>query len=176
MSYTKLFGSILLSTVWELGPEERIVWITMLALCDRDGIVSASVPGLAHAARVDVSKVESALAVFLAPCPYSSTPDHDGTRLRAIEGGWQLTPMALRERQIVEAEDELMARRLRSVSRTLRNAVVERDGYRCHICTEAVDPDDIHIDHVIPFVKGGPTTLENLRVAHSVCNLRKGGR
>jgi len=52
--YTKLFSSIVHSTVWRESNHVRLVWVTLLALCDRDGRVEASVPGLADAARVTV--------------------------------------------------------------------------------------------------------------------------
>lgn len=63
-----------------------------------------------------------------------------------------------------------------SISPTLRALVIERDGLVCGICGGAVDPSDVHLDHIKPFSKGGPTTFGNLRVTHSVCNMRKGAK
>lgn len=57
-----------------------------------------------------------------------------------------------------------------------REAVIARDGYVCGICRGAVEPDDVHIDHIKPWSKGGTHALSNLQVAHSVCNMRKGAR
>lgn len=88
--FTKLFASILESTVWGLPCETRLVWITMLAMADQDGEVSASVPGLAHRAQVSIEACEAALASFSAPDPYSRTKEHDGRRIEAIDGGWRL--------------------------------------------------------------------------------------
>jgi len=31
----------------------------------------------------------------------------------------------------------------------------------------------LQIDHVIPIVKGGPDTLNNVRPAHGLCNIKK---
>lgn len=53
-------------------------------------------------------------------------------------------------------------------------AILERDGHVCHICSREVEPSDIHFDHVIPLARGGAHSMENIRVAHSLCNLRKG--
>ena len=40
--YTKLFNSILASTIWRADDKTRIVWITLLAMADKHGIVEAS--------------------------------------------------------------------------------------------------------------------------------------
>lgn len=88
--YTKLFNSILSSTVWREDLPTKVVWITMLALADRDGNVEASVPGLAHLAGVALEEAEGALAKFLSPDKYSRSSAHDGRRIVAIDGGWNL--------------------------------------------------------------------------------------
>lgn len=88
--YTKLFGSILESTVWLESPPVKVVWITMLAMADRDGVVEASVPGLAKRAGVDRVYCDQALATFAAPDPDSRTKDHDGRRIVEVPGGWRL--------------------------------------------------------------------------------------
>lgn len=88
--YTKLFNSILASTVWREPMETRIVWITLLAMADKDGIAEASVPGLADFARVSVEATREALERLSAPDPDSRSKEHDGRRIEAVEGGWQL--------------------------------------------------------------------------------------
>jgi 5-methylcytosine-specific restriction endonuclease McrA len=60
--------------------------------------------------------------------------------------------------------------------RDLREHVIARDGHICGICGRPVAPDNVHIDHIKPLCRGGVTVLGNLRVTHSKCNLRKGGR
>lgn len=89
-NYTKLFSSILHSTIWQAPDHVRLVWITLLALKDRDGVVEASVPGLARAAGVSLAATEQALALLMAPDPYSRTPDHEGRRIVAVDGGWSV--------------------------------------------------------------------------------------
>jgi hypothetical protein len=63
--------------------------------------------------------------------------------------------------------------------------VLARWGTNCHICNEPIDFDaprrtgwagwerGLQLDHVIPIKKGGPDTLENVKPAHGICNLRK---
>jgi hypothetical protein len=64
------------------------MWITMLALKDKDGFVAASIPGLAHAAIVTRDECEKALKVFESPDPDSRTKDNDGRRIEKVDGGW----------------------------------------------------------------------------------------
>lgn len=49
----------------------------------------------------------------------------------------------------------------------------ERDNGICHICGLPVPTNDVHFDHVIPLSRGGAHSMENVAVAHSMCNLRK---
>ncbi len=88
--YVKLFSSLLDSTVWYTPPAVKVVWITMLAMADRDGIVEASVPGLASRAGVPREDCETALFTFISPDPDSRTKDFEGRRIEAIDGGWKL--------------------------------------------------------------------------------------
>jgi hypothetical protein len=88
--YTKLFSSILGSTVWREPAATKVVWITMLAMKDLDGNVEASIPGLANFAGTTIDEAETAIAKFLAPDPYSRTPDHEGRRIEPIDGGWRI--------------------------------------------------------------------------------------
>ena len=90
MAYTKLFSSIVTSTIWVEPDRTRIVWITMLAICDKNGEVQASIPGLARLAGVPVEDCEQAISKFLSPDPYSRTPDDEGRRIEKIDGGWAL--------------------------------------------------------------------------------------
>ena len=106
-SFTKLFCSITKSTVW-CEPHTTVrVWITMLADCDSQGRVFASIPGLANLARVTVMECELAMETFLAPDQYSRTPDNEGRRIEVIEGGWRLLNYDLyREKRDPEARKE----------------------------------------------------------------------
>lgn len=86
--FAKLYAQILTSTVWQEPESTRLVWITLLALKDEDGYVGASVPGLAHVARVSMEDCETALATFEAPDEHSRTKDFDGRRIEVVDGGW----------------------------------------------------------------------------------------
>ena len=65
----------------------------------------------------------------------------------------------------------------REIPLKLRLKVLQRDNFRCVLCgkSPATNPGTIlHIDHVLPFSKGGKTTAENLRTLCAECNWGKG--
>lgn len=88
--YTKLFSSILASTVWREDDKTRIVWITLLAMTDRFGIAEGSVPGLADFARVSIEDCERALKRLSSPDKHSRSKVKDGRRIEDVPGGWRI--------------------------------------------------------------------------------------
>lgn len=88
MGYTKLFGSIVASSIWQEDAETKVVWITMLALKNERHMVEASVSGLAKLAGVSRTKCEEALKKFEADDPDSRSTDHGGKKIKREEGGW----------------------------------------------------------------------------------------
>jgi hypothetical protein len=88
--YTKLFSSIVTSSMWCEDSDTRIVWVTMLALADQYGEVQAAVPGLARTSNVSLEKCVTALKLFSEPDVFSRTKDNEGRRIVEIEGGWKL--------------------------------------------------------------------------------------
>jgi len=69
-------------------------------------------------------------------------------------------------------------------------SLIERDEGICYLCGEPIDESDYtikngvkclglnypSIDHVIPVVKGGTHTWDNVRLAHMGCNAKKGAK
>lgn len=88
--YVILDAEILSSSVWSENATVRLVWITLLILCDTEGNVGASVPGIATAAGVSLQEAQDALARLQAPDPYSRTKANEGRRLEAIPRGWRV--------------------------------------------------------------------------------------
>lgn len=88
--YATVFRSTLQSTVWQRPDPIRLVWLTMLMLADSEGNVFASIPGLAHTARVSVADCETAIREFQQSDHYSRDSSNDGRRIEEIDGGYLL--------------------------------------------------------------------------------------
>ena len=56
----------------------------------------------------------------------------------------------------------------------IKAAVLERDWPNCQICGGLIALGEQHLDHIKPFSMGGEDTVENLRLAHDLCNMRRG--
>lgn len=136
MSYTKLFNSIITSTIWMENNDTRIVWITMLAMADKNGEVQASVPGLARVAGVQTESCREALAKFLSPDPDSRTKDDDGKRIEPIEGGWRLLNHR-KYREMCSREEQKASEAKRKAD---YRAKIKRNGGICDEMSENV-PD-----------------------------------
>jgi hypothetical protein len=102
--YTKLFSSILDSTIWRESNATRILWITMLAKANRDGLVEAALSCLADLARISVPKCQEALSKLMAPDPYSRTKANEGRRIAECDGGWLILNHA-KYRELMNAEE-----------------------------------------------------------------------
>lgn len=64
----------------------------------------------------------------------------------------------------------------RNIPMSMRVRVLDRDNFRCVFCGRSPATDigiKLHIDHVVPFSKGGKTTIENLQTLCQECNLGK---
>lgn len=88
--FTKLHNGLLTSTVWREDPATKVVWITLLAMADPDGVVESTMPGLGAFANVTIDEAAKAIEKFLSPDRYSRTPDREGRRIEIIPGGWRL--------------------------------------------------------------------------------------
>lgn len=62
----------------------------------------------------------------------------------------------------------------RTISKSLRFAVLRRDDFSCTYCGCRPPEVILHVDHETPWSKGGFTEMSNLRTACADCNLGKG--
>lgn len=63
------------------------------------------------------------------------------------------------------------------------DGLVSRDGTECWLCGQEVDvllaypdPRSASVDHVQPRSLGGPNSLDNFRLTHLICNVRRQNR
>ena len=65
----------------------------------------------------------------------------------------------------------------REISDRLRFRILMRDGFSCKKCGKSPSKEfgtELHVDHIIPWSKGGETIPENLETKCKQCNLGKG--
>lgn len=132
-TFTKVFASTLNSSVWEESIHTRMIWVTMMLMTDRDGVVESSIPGLARrsGSGITIEHVEDALAKFLAPDPYSRSENDDGRRIEKVDGGWRLINyQAYREARDAEARREYQAEWSRAKRRQTSTPKVDVDKCR----------------------------------------------
>lgn len=89
-------------------------------------------------------------------------------RTTAFRGTLQGSP------PIARVPFKITKRTRRDISNSLRVKVLMRDGATCRLC--GIRPEQgaqLHVDHIIPWSKGGETTLDNLQILCSKCNLGK---
>lgn len=88
LGYTKLFSTLVTSTIWQQPNDCRVLWITLLALKDGDDICRATIPYLAQACNLTLQQTETYLEHFQQPDPYSRSQEFEGRRIKKVEEGW----------------------------------------------------------------------------------------
>ena len=79
-----------MSSIWQEDKDTKILWVTLLAMKDRDGVVSGSMVGLARVAGLTLDECRKAMSKLTAPDPESKSQEHDGRRVVMMEGGWRV--------------------------------------------------------------------------------------
>lgn len=77
----------------------------------------------------------------------------------------------------MEAEEKIIHKTKRHISDRQRFRILMRDGFACCSCGSSPQNErgiKLHIDHIIPWSKGGETVDENLETKCQKCNLGKG--
>lgn len=98
MAYSKLHSSLVNSSLWTEPDNVRILFITMLALADRDGCVYGSRGGIFRLANIKWNDEDpddqDPFEVLLSPDADSSdmmrNPDNEGRRIEEMPGGFKL--------------------------------------------------------------------------------------
>lgn len=76
-----------------------------------------------------------------------------------------------------ETKKEIKTKRTsRGINLRLRWTILQRDNFSCRKCGRSPAKDQniiLHVDHIIPWSKGGETVIENLETLCEQCNLGK---
>lgn len=136
--YSPVFRSMLTSSIWEEKPHVKILWLTMLLMKDKRGIVEGSIPGLARMAVITIEQCEEALAVLMAPDRYSRTKELEGRRLLPIDGGWRVVNHEKYSNLVAESSKERVARhrqraKMANVDETECNVTCNDPGSRLEV-------------------------------------------
>ena len=88
--YAKLDSNIVFSSLWREDAETCKIWITLLALKDKDGVVRQNLTGISSLIHIPVEKIRQAIELFEKPDPNSTTPDFEGRRVERLAVGWRI--------------------------------------------------------------------------------------
>jgi 5-methylcytosine-specific restriction endonuclease McrA len=91
---------------------------------------------------------------------------------RLLKGSWRAARARFTRSSAIKSSVTATSRQ--PIPAGLRFAVLRRDGFRCVYCGRG-EPDGIklHLDHLVPVVRGGRNELDNLVTACADCNLGK---
>lgn len=77
---------------------------------------------------------------------------------------------------ILNNDPQVIYKKSHDPSLILRYKILTRDNYSCKKCGSSPAKESkvkLHIDHIIPWSKGGETSIENLETLCDKCNLGK---
>lgn len=162
--YSKLFSSILDSSIWLEEDSTRIVWLTLLAAKDGEGFARfAAVDNLARRANVSIEKTEIAVGILEAPDRKSSNQDNDGRRIERVPGGWVVLNAQIYD-GMVRRDDERRATRDRVAKhREKKRAANGSAPTKERLSDEAVDADFERAWALYPKRSGSNSKADALR-------------
>jgi 5-methylcytosine-specific restriction endonuclease McrA len=101
---------------------------------------------------------------------------HFGTYRKALRAFVAATHSKKRPRTPTHFPNVAFRRTSRSINWRLRFLTLQRDNFRCQACgrSPSTTPNTLlEVDHILPYSKGGETTLENLQSLCTQCNAGK---
>ncbi len=86
--FTKIFSSIVTSTIWGEDGDTCKIWVTLLSQANAKGETDITIPGLSRMTLIPIEKCEEAMEKFQRPDKYSRSQEKEGRRIEKIDGGW----------------------------------------------------------------------------------------
>lgn len=89
-TWSPLWSMVVTSSLWGESKEVRILFVTMLALKDANGMVTSTISGLKRMANLEtVEECAEAMKILESPDTRSDhVQEFDGRRVERVEGGW----------------------------------------------------------------------------------------
>jgi hypothetical protein len=85
-------------------------------------------------------------------------------------------PETIAEMILVKLDEHAVVSNERTFPYELKVALYAKDN-TCAICGQTIlSIKDAHVDHIVPWSKGGTTTIDNAQLTHIHCNCSKGNR
>lgn len=94
---------------------------------------------------------------------------YDNKYIRSAKESWP-HPAVIIMKDYVKTKNNV-----RSFAPSTRNVLI-RDNFTCQYCGAKLSMKNGTKDHVIPFSKGGPTSMKNLVASCKICNAKKDDR
>ena len=167
------FLAIVPTAIWKdrnfvaLSGDAQWLFLMMLTQSDRDskGIIPLRARRWSgHAANMTVERIEAALAELETTDLVHADREAESVALLCyVQPHWKSGGKRPRRR----------VPRRPAIPHEVSRAVYARDGRRCVECGSR---NDLTLDHIQPYSKGGPDTVENLRVMCRPCNSKRGAR
>ena len=155
--YVKLWCDILDSSLWlDQSAETRIVWITLLAMADADGMVRATEKAISRRAVVSQEKTSKALELFQSADPDSRNRDNDGRRLEKVPGGYLLLRYTELAKLKTRAEQQEASRRRVAAFRERKKVGHKAQSHVTHVTNGAE-----HVTNVTNGPEQVPTKCSN---------------
>ena len=106
--FFKAFSSMLDSSVW-VGTDKntKLLWVTMLLMADKRGVVEAGIPGLAARSGLTMDEVDAALKVLQSPDKFSKSKIEEGRRVIPVEGGFKIVTYEFYRAKLVDEEKRI---------------------------------------------------------------------
>lgn len=123
-TWAPLWNTIVTSTLWGESKEVRLLFVTMLALKDVNGIVLATTAGLQRLANLDsFAETAAALKVLESPDQHTDTPqEFEGRRIERIPGGWKILNHLKHRNEIEVNRKEYQRRKQKEYRARLKEA------------------------------------------------------
>lgn len=113
----------------------------------------------------------------------NQTSIHEGENSEEVKSVYQIGSVEnnIPSKKTVDRSEDDTPRKLRhitsrNINTRLRFKVLQRDNFKCCACGASPAKDSsvvLHVDHIVPWSKGGETVIENLQTLCSKCNLGK---